>query len=234
MAHDKTALVQALARFARLLPTPYQVETALDELVTSATAVFDLAGAGVSLLEGDRLRFVSATSEPVTTLERIQELEQQGPCMDASHSGELVTAADLRDCAARWPQYCPTADRVGIRAVAGIPMSLNSEKLGAVNLYSSVPREWPDDDLDAARVLADMATGYLVNANSWAQQQQVTEQLTRALESRTIIEQAKGIIASVHAISPAAAFDLIRKYARANQAPLHAVAHAIVEAGLRV
>ncbi|WP_067686319.1 ANTAR domain-containing protein [Nocardia jejuensis] len=233
MAHDKAVLVRALARFARLLPTPYKVETALDELVTSATEVFDLAGAGVSLLEGERLRFVSATSEPVITLERVQELEQQGPCMDASTSGELVSAPDL-STDRRWPHYRQTAARVGIQAVAGIPMSLNGDKVGAVNLYSALPRPWTDDDLEAALVLADMATGYLVNANTLLQHQQVTEQLNRALESRTIIEQAKGIISSVREISPAEAFELIRKYARANQAPLHAVAHAIVEAGLRI
>jgi GAF domain-containing protein len=234
MAHDSSALVEALARFARLLPTPYKVETALDELVLSVTAVFDLVGAGVSLLEDGVLRFVSATTAPVVTLERVQELTQQGPCMEASNTGEVVAVADLRESAGRWPDYTDTALELGVLAVAGIPMWLNQERLGAVNLYSTGPRTWSEEDLDAARTLASVATGYIVNANKWSQAQQVTEQLEQALESRVVIEQAKGIIASVRGITPDAAFDLIRKHARANRAPLHAIARAIIEVGLRV
>ncbi|WP_019930511.1 GAF and ANTAR domain-containing protein [Nocardia sp. BMG111209] len=234
MAHDSSALVEALARFARLLPTPYKVETALDELGMSVTKVFDLVGAGICLLEDGVLRFVSATAAPVATLERVQELSRQGPCMEASHTGEVVAVSDLRESTDRWPRYTETALQVGVLAVAGIPMWLNEERLGAVNLYSAGPRIWSEADLDAARILASVATGYIVNANKWNQQQQVTEQLEQALESRVVIEQAKGIIATVRNITPDAAFDLIRKHARTNRTPLHTIARAIIEAGLRV
>ncbi|MGW0252011.1 GAF and ANTAR domain-containing protein [Nocardia goodfellowii] len=235
MGYDSSALLEALSRFARLLPTPYEVESALNELTSSVTTVFRLTGAGVTFNQGDQLRFVGARGTVVEAMERCQERTQQGPCVDCNRTGEPVAVSDLRDrCVDRWPEYTAVAAGQGVRAVAGIPMRLSGEKVGAVNLYDRAPRVWPRADLDAAGVLADMATGYIVNSNKWLQQQQVTEQLQRALDSRVVIEQAKGIIANARGIGPDEAFVLIRNYARAQQAKLHTVAQAIIEVGLRL
>ncbi|WP_225726337.1 MULTISPECIES: GAF and ANTAR domain-containing protein [unclassified Nocardia] len=234
MAYDSEALMAALSRFARLLPTSYEVSTALDELVGSVTSVLGLIGAGVTLESDGKLRFVTAASEAVAELERCQELAQEGPCVEAHDSGQVVAVPDLETELARWPQYTAIALQHGIFAVAGIPMQLGGNKIGAVNLYQNEPRGWPEGDLEAAKLLADMATGYVVNANLRNQQQQLTEQLRHALDSRIIIEQAKGIIANRHGVGLDEAFALIRKYARAQQTSLHAVTFAIVEVGLRI
>ncbi|WP_378730773.1 GAF and ANTAR domain-containing protein [Nocardia brasiliensis] len=234
MAYDAEALVEVLSRFARMLPTEYRVETALDELVSSVTAVLGLTGAGVTMESGGQLRFVTAPSEQIAEVERCQEHAQQGPCVDAHHNGHPVTVDDLSKHLDRWPQYTSVAARYNVAAVAGVPMRLNGHKVGAIDLYADQPRDWSAADVEVARLLADMATGYVVNAGRRFQQQQLTEQLQQALNSRVVIEQAKGIIANARAISPDEAFTLIRRYARAQQAPLHAVARAIVEVGLRV
>jgi AmiR/NasT family two-component response regulator len=113
-------------------------------------------------------------------------------------------------------------------------MQLDDQIIGALNLYSSEPREWSDVDIAVARVLADVATSYVVNASKLRQQEQLSEQLQEALESRIIIEQAKGITAYKNAVSIDAAFQLMRRHARNNNASLRLVAEAIVAVGLQV
>ncbi|MEC3918811.1 GAF and ANTAR domain-containing protein [Nocardia sp. CDC160] len=234
MAYDSAALLKALARFARLLPTEYDVPSALDELVDGLTRVLGLAGAGVSLESEDGLKFITAPNEQIAEIERTQERTGEGPCAEAFERGQPVIVADLSSHAGEWPQYCAAAAQHSIVAAAGVPMMVGEHKVGVTNLYDSRRRDWTTDEMEAARVLADMATGYAVNADKRRQMQQLTEQLDYALKSRIVIEQAKGIIANVHGIGPDEAFVLIRRYARNKQARLHAIASAIVEAGLRI
>ena len=91
-------------------------------------------------------------------LERIQEEQQAGPCRDAYDTGEAVRVSDVRQESARWPEFSETAARVGVAGVAGIPMRLADQIIGALNLYSSQPRDWSDEDIAVAGVLADVAT----------------------------------------------------------------------------
>ncbi|MFC9894976.1 ANTAR domain-containing protein [Nocardia sp. NPDC127579] len=126
-------------------------------------------------------------------------------------------------------------DRIDrIQLVATIPMRLDGTEIGTVALYGEPTRHWSADDLEVARVLTDLATGYVLNAGKRQGQQRLTDQLQRALRSRVVIEQAKGIVAHHRGITPDAAFELIRRHSRDHQARLSAVAHAIVDAGLRV
>jgi len=113
-------------------------------------------------------------------------------------------------------------------------MRLAEVSVGALNLYSTQPRQWSDEDITVARVLADAATRYVVNASKLRQQEQLSEQLQQALGSRVVIEQAKGITASRHSVTIDAAYQLIRVHARSNNASLRTVAEAIVSVGLRV
>ena len=113
-------------------------------------------------------------------------------------------------------------------------MRLADEVIGALDLYAAEPRDWSDDDMAAAGVLADMATGLLVNASKLQQHQQLNDQLHRALESRIVVEQAKGIIANARGIWPDTAFQVIRRHARSHNTSLRTVAEAIVTVGLRV
>ncbi len=111
-------------------------------------------------------------------------------------------------------------------------MVLGQTKVGALNLYSDQLRDWSGDDLAIAQVLADMATGYLVNGSERDKHQRLNEQLQHALDSRIVIEQAKGMLAVTHHISVQAAFDLLRGHARRHHASLRSVAEAVVNLGL--
>ena len=232
--YDQTLFLQTLSRFARVLPAHYDVETALAELTESVTGVLGLCGSGVTMLEDGRLRFVTAVSEASGELERIQEEEQSGPCQDAYDTGEVVRVTDVRVETVKWPASAAAAKRLGVAGVAGIPMRLAGQIIGALNLYSAEPREWSEEDLAVAAVLADVATSYVINASKIRQQQQLSEQLQHALESRVVIEQAKGITAQQNAVSVDQAYHLMRGHARSNNASIRAVAEAIVAVGLQV
>jgi len=232
--YDQSLFLQTLSRFARVLPAQYDLELALVELTESVAAVLGLVGSGVTMAEDGRLRFVTAVSQASGELERIQEEQQAGPCQDAYDTGDVVWVPDVRVETTRWPEFAAAATRLGVAGVAGVPMRLSNQIIGALNLYSSTPRVWSDEDLAAATVLADVATSYVINASKMRQQQQLSEQLQQALESRVVIEQAKGITAHQHSVTVNEAFHLMRGHARNNNASIRAVAEAIVAVGLQV
>jgi GAF domain-containing protein len=232
--YDQQLFLHTLSRFAVVLPARYDLESALTELTGSVTAVLGLSGAGVTMAEDGRLRFVTAVSQASGELERSQEQQQAGPCRDAYDTGEVVRVIDVRLESARWPEFSAMASRVNVAGVAGIPMRLADEVIGALNLYSPLPREWSDEDISVAAVLADVATSYVVNASKLRQQEQLSEQLQEALESRVVIEQAKGITAQKQAVTIDQAYQRMRGHARNNNASLRVVAEAIIAVGLQV
>ena len=233
--YDQPLFLQTLSRFAVVLPGRYDLEAALTELTESLTSVLGLSGSGVTMADdGGRLRFVTAVSQASGDLERNQEEQQAGPCRDAFDTGEVVRVTDVRKESSRWPEFSATAARLSVAGVAGIPMRLADKVIGALNLYSPEAREWTDEDIAVAGVLADVATSYVVNASKLRQQEQLSEQLQQALESRVIIEQAKGITAQQKSVSVDDAYQLMRRHARNNNASLRVVAEAIVAVGLHV
>lgn len=232
--YDHSLFLRTVSDFTRTLLTPYDVDTVLKDLMSRLVEMLDLAGIGVALAKDGKLEFAAAVPECLSPLEHVQIQHQLGPSIDAFHSGAVVAVTDLSSQRDRWPDYCATACHQGLRSVAGIPMQLSGSSVGALDLYARDIRHWSEEDLAAAIVMADMATGYLINASKRRQQEQLTEQLQRALESKVIIEQAKGVIANAHNTTVDQAFDLIRQHARSHNVTVRAVAEAIVNLGLTV
>ena len=226
-------LTHAVSEFARTLARVSTPSEVLNDLAEQAEAVLAVAGAGVSVLESRQLRFAAASNERSAGLEGVQEARQAGPSVDACRTGKIATIADLAAAPRGWSAYQRAAQAAGIVAVASVPMDRDGQIIGAVGLYSTVQRDWFADDLGAAKILADMATGYLVHAGELAQQRRVTEQLRRALDSRIVIEQAKGVLAAEWHISVDEAFEALRRHARSHSTSLHSVAQAVVSLGLR-
>lgn len=230
---DQNLLTQTLSDFAATLVKGFTISDVLYDLAERVTAVLGVDGAGVCLLESGRLRFVTALDERSTKLERVQEAAQAGPGVDAWRSGGAVVITDLSASPGGWGAYAQAARETGIAAIAGIPMRLSAETIGVLDLYSSRHREWTREDLNTARVLADMATSYVINASALERQQRIIGQLQEALDGRIVIEQAKGILAAEYRVSVDAAFELMRHHARDHNATLRSVAQAVVELGLR-
>src|SRR4051794_7469262 len=158
-------LMRLLSRFARTLTGPYEVSDVLDVLATEAQRCLNAAGAGVSLADREgNLRFATASSDSVVRLERAQEDSQSGPCFEAYDGGHEVLVADMAE-EGRWTPYRWVCLEAGMHSVAGIPMRWNSTTLGALNIYREQAGAWSESDITLARVMADMATGYIAHSS---------------------------------------------------------------------
>ena len=230
---DQKLLTEALSEFARTLAQGFAISDVLNDLAGQVTAVLGIDGAGVSVQDSGKLHFVTALDERCATLEHAQENVQAGPCVDAWYSGQTVTVSDLRETSRGWGSYEEVARGAGIVALASIPMRRNGESIGALDLYSVTRRDWSADDLAAARILADMATSYAVNASELDRQRRINEQLKEALDSRIVIEQAKGALAAERGISVDEACEVLRRHARSHSVTLRKVAEGVVSLGLR-
>ena len=234
--YDQSLFLQTLSRFAVVLPARYDLQAALSELTESVTAVLGLCGSWVTMADEGRLRFVTTVGQASAELERdhAQLHPFPCPCRDTYSTGDVVRVTDVREESTRWPEFSASATRLSIAGVAAVPMRLADQVIGALNLYSPEPRQWSDEDMAVAGVLANVATSYVVNASKLRQQEQLSQQLQEALESRVVIEQAKGITSQQHSVTVEQAFQLMRSHARNNNASLRIVAEAIVAVGLQV
>lgn len=200
------------------------------QMVTGHTAeLVDAAAAGLLLADHQgRLQFMAASEESARLLELFQVQNQEGPCQDAFRSGTPVINADLRDATTRWPRFAPRAVDAGFRSVHAIPLRHRSIVIGALNLFGTDVGQLAPSDVHIVQALADVATIGLLQERTIRRGEVLTEQLQAALNSRIVIEQAKGAIAQIQNVGVDQAFALMRTYARNNNRRLGEIAQAVV------
>ena len=201
------------------------------QMLTVRTA--GLVGASaVGLLLADqrgRLQFMAASDERARILEVFQVQASEGPCFDAFRTGEPVLNADLQAAGQRWPGFTRQALSVGFRSVHAFPMRVRREIIGALNVFgSTVGGNFDAADVQIVQALTDVAAIGLLQERAISRGEVLTEQLQGALNSRIVIEQAKGAVAQARAISVDEAFTLIRGHARRTNQRLGDIAYAIV------
>jgi GAF domain-containing protein len=145
-----------------------------------------------------------------------------------------VTCPDLATAGDRWPAFAPAALAAGFTAVHAMPMRLREQAVGAFNLFSAVPGSLEDETIELAQALADVATIGILHERAVRRQEVVAEQLQVALNSRIVIEQAKGILAERHQVSIDDGFTTLRRYARVNNLKLAEVAGAVATGELSI
>ncbi len=231
---NPTLLMEALRDFVATMAHEYDLSAMCYELCERVTDVLSAAGAGVAVTD-DRgsLRFMTGTSARVVQIEAVQDDQQVGPCVTAAATQKPVTISDVRTIT-DWPGYREAAERLGFRSVVGYPLSLGTERFGALNVYDDAPRAWSDEAITAIGVFADMATALIVRASQLQEATMLAAQLQTALDNRVLIEQAKGMIATQLDVSVDRAFQILRSHARNHQLKLSKVAEAVVTTGLRV
>ena len=228
-----SSLLHVLTRFARTLADGYDVAEVLYDLTDSVVSVLGAKGAGVSLAGTDgKLAFVTATSEVITQVERVQQESQEGPGHVAYTTNELVVVEDI-GTHDEWPTLRDAALGNGLSSVIGVPLRVQARSIGSLNVYDTESKDWSPDELAAATILADIAASYVAHASELDQAQRLNEQLQTALDGRVLIEQAKGILAGERKISVDDALEILRSHARSNQASLRAIAEAVVTLGMR-
>jgi GAF domain-containing protein len=231
---DDVALRAAFRDFARAVVGSYDADQMLHLLTGQVVEVLGVDGAGVSLTTGwgkdDELAFVTATDDRVSAVEDAQVELLQGPCHEAFRTGQVVAVPYL-ELEERWPEYRKVALDHGLQSVAGIPMPVSAVRIGALNLYRCHNHDWGREELETAQILADMASGYILNVNRLDDERSRAEGLTQALESRDVIGQAKGLLMSRYRLSAGAAFELLRRTSQDRNVKLREIAAQVVETG---
>ncbi|HSK91344.1 MAG TPA: GAF and ANTAR domain-containing protein [Euzebyales bacterium] len=229
---DHRAFWKVLERFAGTLVDRYELDEVLETLGGHMRRVLGVAGAGVMLADDDNhLRCTSTSDGVLKELEALQIELDEGPCLLAYRSAEIVLAEDLRGDE-RFPRFGPRAVGAGMSAVYSFPMHLDRTVFGALNLYRGEPGPFTEDQIEVGETFANVATCYLTNARDVEHKDLLTQQLQQALDSRVVIEQAKGYVAAVLQIDVRDAYELLRGYARARQVRARVIARGLVHGDL--
>jgi GAF domain-containing protein len=214
---------------ADTLVDDFDVVGFLDNLTIRAASVSGAEAVGLVLADHrSRVRLMAASNESGTMLELLQIQNQEGPCLDCVASGVPVVNADLEHAVDRWPLFAPRALEAGFQSVHAFPMRLRSEVIGALNLFGTERSKFDEGEVRVVQALADVATIAILQERSLARAENLTEQLQSALNSRIVIEQAKGALAQSEGISTTAAFELMRTRARSGRQRLVDVAQEVL------
>jgi GAF domain-containing protein len=221
-------LARTLVDLADTLVADFDVVDLMQHLVDESVALFGASQAGL-LLSDQRggTRVVAASSENMRLLELFQVRSGSGPCLDCLHTGRPVLVPDIGAVATRWPEFARAAAEQGFRSVHAVPLRLRSEVIGAMGLFHTVAGPLDEGDVRAAQALADIATIGILQQRTIARGEVLAEQLQTALNSRVVIEQAKGVLAATAGIDVETAYGLLRGYCRPRNLGLTATAAAI-------
>jgi transcriptional regulator with GAF, ATPase, and Fis domain len=228
-------LTDTFVELADTLVDDYDVADLLHVLADRCVELLDASAAGL-LLSDQRgaLRTLAASSEQTMLLELFQVEANEGPCLDCFHSGVPVVEPDLSAATGRWPNFVDRALRQGFRSVNALPLRLRNETIGALNLFSTSAGGLPPADIGIAQALANVATIGILQERAIRRSEMLAEQLQAALNSRVVIEQAKGVLAERGGLTMDESFAQLRRFARTTNRRLSDTAQAVVSGVLDV
>jgi len=225
---NQELLVGTMVELADSLVDDFDVDELLNLLVGRSVEILDVTAAGLMLASpGGELRVVASSTEAMRVLELFEIQSEDGPCMDCFRSGKAVVSTDLNGDP-RWPRFSPRAVAADFHSADAVPLRLRGTVIGALNLFRAELGGLATADVTAAQALADIATIAILQNRVAQEAKLLTEQLDHALNSRILIEQAKGILAERGQLDMAEAFSNLRSYARSHNLTLLVVAADVV------
>lgn len=229
----ESELLSAFVSLTDTLVNGFDVVDLLGELTGRCVQLLDVTAAGIVLSDQrGLLRVLASSSETTRLLELFQLQNDEGPCLDAYKSGRIVEVADLDASRDTWPVFAPAAVAAGFKSMCAVPLRLRDQTIGAMNLLRADVGTMPAADRQLAQALTDVATIGVLQNRAVMRSEEVTVQLQGALNSRLIVEQAKGLLSERASISLEAAFELLRSYARPRGERLSEVARRFVDGSL--
>ncbi len=225
----EAVLARAFVRLADTLASDFDVVDFLQTLSTDSVEILGAEAAGVMLADPrGGLRLVASSDERMRLLELFELQGAQGPCLDAFSSGRPVQAS-AADSLARWPVFAPEASDAGFQRMCAVPLRVRTDVIGALNLFRGSDEPFTDTEMEIAQAMAEMAAIGLIQERALRERSLLAEQLQAALNSRVVIEQAKGMLAEYLTMNVDDAFKLLRNYARDHNRKLSQVASNIVD-----
>jgi GAF domain-containing protein len=226
-------LAEAFVSLADTLVADYDVVELLQRLVDTSARLLGANAAGLLLAdEMGQLAVVASTSERTRLVELMQLDSGLGPCVEAFTSGTVIEIDDIGATADRWPAFHEGAQEQGFASVLAVPLRLRDDVIGTLNLFRAATGPMDRADVSIARGLADVATIGILHERAVREGHIARAQLQHALNSRVVIEQAKGVIAQLHSVDMDAAFTTLREYSRNNNVALRDVADLVVRRSL--
>ena len=227
-------LMSAIVELTDTVVPDFDIKHFAGRIAAHGAGLPGVAAAGVLIIEPDgAMPGISAASTPeAQVLGEFQVQRNEGPAVDAYRTGKYVRRPDLRGPDPRWPRFSATARAAGFGAVHALPLRLRTDTMGALSLFSPEGGALRDDVVAAGWAIADAAGIGLAHRRRFDEQERLTVQLRNALDSRVVIEQAKGLLAERRRIDVGAAFDLLRAYARGHNAKIGEVAGRVVDGSL--
>ena len=223
----------ALNELGKLRFGEMRVEDAMHHIVQTTHAIFAVDGAGLMLADVDHNLLNAAVSDDrMGHLEELQIRHGEGPCIAAFEDKELVRAEDL-DSELRWPAFSQHAVARGVRAVLASPIPYNQDAVGVVAVLSEERRPWSAEAELALLAFTDLAALLIASMLLGEQQTELAAQLQSALNSRAVIEQAKGVLIGKQGLTAHAAYEQLRAQARSERRKLTAVAAELVTGAVR-
>ncbi len=233
MISRETRISELFVVLADTLIDDFDVVDFLHGLAEACIELLDVDAAGLMLAnQHGGLRLVASAPDMMRDLELFELQSDEGPCLDTFSTGEPVVNVDLHEAEERWPTFTEAALAADMRSTHAVPLRLRGQLIGAMNLFSSGDQRLTDDDLSLGQALADVATIGLLQQRAIQEQAILAHQLQTALDTRILVEQAKGVLAERTGLTPNETFGHLRKHARATRQTLQVVALEVIEGRL--
>jgi GAF domain-containing protein len=226
-------MARTLVELADTLVDDFDVVELLTLLTDRCVEVLDVAAAGLMLVSpGGDLRVMASSSDAMRVLELFELQSEEGPCPDAYRTGKPIVNRRLAAVGGRWPRFAPMALEAGFRSVHALPMHLRDMTIGALNLFRADEGGLEEADILAAQAFADVATIAILQHRVAAEAKVVNQQLHSALNTRIVIEQAKGVVAERGGLDMEQSFSRLRNHARSHNLRLVDVAQSVIDGTL--
>ncbi|MFC0114056.1 GAF domain-containing protein [Kibdelosporangium aridum] len=222
-------IARTFVALADTLVPDFDIAETLSVLVDRVVELLSVSAAAVMLVAADgTLEVMASSSHSAELLELFAAQTEAGPCVDCIRSAAPVTCTDIQDQGHRWPPFAAAAQECGFRAVHAVPMRLRDQTLGVLTLLGTEPGALSDDDGQLGQALADVVTIAILQHRAIEHSERVAGRLQIALDTRIVLEQAKGILAERGVMSPDEAFSRLRDYARSRRRRLTDLARAVI------
>jgi GAF domain-containing protein len=223
-------LGRVFVELADTLVDDFDVIDLLHLLCDRSVELLQADDAGLILVDHHgRLQVMASTTEEARLLELFVLQNAEGPCLDCFRTGEQMVNIDLDEVAHRWPRFHEATVRAGYRSTHALPMRLRGRLIGVMNLFCQRQTRLSQEDIDLGQALCDVATVGLLQERTIREGEVLAEQLQSALNSRILIEQAKGVLAERAGVDIGRSFAMMREHARRHHQQLRQVAVGIIE-----
>jgi GAF domain-containing protein len=219
-----------LRDLSRLVLADRTLDEVLGEIVAIANR--EVPGAestSITLMRGDKAFTAAHFGEMSLAADELQYEHGNGPCMDAGRGGVVLRVDDMRT-EERWPDYVPRVLATGVRSSLSVPLPYQGSTIGALNIYSTQPAAFATpDSLRAGLEVAETIAVAVANADAHWQVSEQARHMRLAMESRAMIEQAKGVLMAQRGVTAEQAFEILRDASQRYNRKLRDIAAGIVE-----